>query len=88
MGRLLISEFENENALRKIGENLVEAAGAPPNEFTGAVKQGYIEQSNVNAITEMVNMITVMRAYEANQKVLHAHDEALEKAVNEVGRIR
>ncbi|HOA96559.1 MAG TPA: flagellar hook-basal body protein [Acetivibrio saccincola] len=88
VGRLLISEFENENVLRKIGENLVEAAGAPPNEFTGAVKQGYIEQSNVNAITEMVNMITVMRAYEANQKVLHAHDEALEKAVNEVGRIR
>ena len=33
-------------------------------------------------------MITVMRAYEANQKVLQAQDEALAKAVNEVGRVR
>ncbi|NLI59303.1 MAG: flagellar hook-basal body protein [Clostridium sp.] len=88
INRLLISEFENENALRKIGENLVEAAGANPNEFSGVVKQGYLEQSNVNAISEMVNMITVMRAYEANQKVLQAQDEALAKAVNEVGRVR
>lgn len=86
--RLLISEFENENALRKIGENLIEAAGVPANQFSGAVKQGYIEQSNVNAINEMVNMITVMRAYEANQKVFHAQDETLAKAVNEVGRIK
>ena len=37
-------------------------------EFNGIVKQGYVERSNVNAINEMINMITVMRSYEANQK--------------------
>lgn len=89
INRLLISDFENTDTLRKIGDNLIETTGATQNQqFSGVVKQGYIEQSNVNVINEMVNMITVMRAYEANQKVLQAQDEALEKAVNEVGRVR
>jgi flagellar basal-body rod protein FlgG len=35
----------------------------------------------------MVNMIAIQRSYEANQKVMQAHDAALEKAVNEVGRL-
>jgi flagellar basal-body rod protein FlgG len=46
-----------------------------------------VEESNVNAIEEMVNMINLMRAYEANQKVIQTEDSTLEKAVNEVGRI-
>jgi flagellar basal-body rod protein FlgG len=51
------------------------------------VLQGYLEGANVNTITEMVNMIAVQRSYEANQKAVQAHDAALEKAVNEVGRV-
>ncbi|MGI6145106.1 MAG: flagellar hook-basal body complex protein [Clostridia bacterium] len=51
------------------------------------VVHGTIEASNVQPLTEMVNMITIMRAYEANQKVIHAIDSTLDKAVNEVGRI-
>ena len=51
------------------------------------IAQGFVEESNVNAIEEMVNMINLMRAYEANQKVIQTEDSTLEKAVNEVGRI-
>jgi flagellar basal-body rod protein FlgG len=51
------------------------------------VLQGYLEGANVNTITEMVNMIAVQRSYEANQKAMQTHDAALEKAVNEVGRV-
>lgn len=50
------------------------------------VKQGFLEGSNVDPVYEMVNMIQVMRAYEANQKAVQAHDQTLDKAVNEVGR--
>ena len=50
--------------------------------------QGYIEQSNVNVVKEMVDMISVTRAYEASQKALQAQDGTLEKAVNEVGTLR
>jgi len=52
------------------------------------VRQGYLEQSNVNSINEMINMITIMRSYEANQKILQAQDGTLEKAVNEIGVVR
>jgi flagellar basal-body rod protein FlgG len=87
--RLLIRNFENSEALRKVGSNLVERTEQTQElEFNGIVKQGYVERSNVNAINEMINMITVMRSYEANQKILQAQDGTLEKAVNEIGVVR
>ena len=43
--------------------------------------------SNVNTVEEMVSMIEVSRAYEANQKVLQAHDDLLSKAATQVGRV-
>ena len=89
VNKLLIKEFTDSTTLRKIGSNLVERTdGTQEQEFGGTVKQGYLEQSNVNTINEMINMITVMRSYEANQKVLHSQDAATEKAVNEVGVVR
>ena len=54
---------------------------------TTRVMQGCIEGSNVSIIREIVGMITNMRAYEANQKVITASDETLGKAVSEVGRV-
>ncbi len=51
------------------------------------IAQGFLEESNANALEEMVNMITVMRAYESNQKLVQIQDSTLDKAVNEVGRV-
>jgi flagellar basal-body rod protein FlgF len=87
--RLLIRNFYDTSTLRKIGSNLVESTeDADEGYFTGSIVQGFLEQSNVNIIKEMVDMITVMRSYEASQKVLQAQDGTLEKAVNEVGMVR
>jgi len=87
--RLLIRQFADGSGLRKYGSNLVESIdGAQQVNFTGTVEQGYIEQSNVDIVREMVDMISVVRAYEANQKMIQAQDETLEKAVNEVGAVR
>jgi len=43
--------------------------------------------SNVNMVTEMVDMIAVTRAYETNQKMVQSIDQILEKAVNDIGRV-
>lgn len=51
------------------------------------IQQGYLETSNVNVVQEMVNLIAITRAYEANQKVIQAADSTL-ASVNEVGRVR
>lgn len=87
--RLRIRQFTDGSELRKYGNNLIQSTNnAQAQPFTGTIEQGFLEQSNVNIVKEMVDMISVMRSYEANQKVLQAQDGTLDKAVNEVGAIR
>ena len=86
--KLRIAQFSDATKLRKYGDNLVENDGSDIVAFEGNVLQGYTEQSNVNVISEMVDMISVLRAYEANQKILQAQDGTLQKAVTEVGALR
>ncbi|MBB6479047.1 flagellar basal-body rod protein FlgF [Spirochaeta isovalerica] len=50
------------------------------------VRQGFLEGSNVNPVREMVEMIEVNRAYEANQKVISTHDSLLDKLINNAAR--
>ncbi len=50
------------------------------------ILQGFLEASNVNLVRQMVNMISVQRSYEANQKSVTAHDQLLGKLINEVAR--
>jgi len=49
------------------------------------IRQGYLETSNVDIVTEMVNMITSFREYEANAKALQSQDSSLEQLFNRVG---
>lgn len=51
------------------------------------VRQGYLENSNVDATMVTVDLNAAYRAYEANQKVVQYYDSSLQKAVNEVGRV-
>jgi len=88
VGQLLITSFESPHTLRKVGGNYLTTTDASVvREFDGVLRQGYLEQSNVNVVSEMVDMIACMRAYEANQKMIWVIDGTLEKVVNEVGRV-
>ncbi len=83
-----IAGFANPQALLLYGENMYEAtAAAGLQAGTAAVNQGYLEMSNTNVIEEMVDMITITRAYEAGQKMIQTVDNTLDKAVNEIGRV-
>ncbi|NLP00480.1 MAG: flagellar hook-basal body protein [Clostridiaceae bacterium] len=84
---LRIRKFENPESLRKYGFNLLTAtAESQDGVFEGTIQQGFVERSNVDSVKEMVDMITVLRAYESNQKLIQYQDSTLEKAVNEIGR--
>jgi flagellar basal-body rod protein FlgG len=85
---LRITQFADATQLRKFGNNLIQNNGSAVTDFQGSVTQGAVEQSNVNVITEMVDMITVMRAYETNQKMIQYEDGTLDKAINDVGVLR
>jgi flagellar basal-body rod protein FlgG len=80
--KLALVDFEDYNYLQKYGENLYKALDtATVKDCDATVYQGYLEQSNVNVVTEMVEMITISRAFEANQKAMNAADDTLQKAV-------
>ena len=83
-----IAAFENPQALLLYGENMYDAtAAAGLTTSTATVHQGYLEMSNTNVIEEMVDMITITRAYEAGQKMIQTVDNTLQKSVNEIGRV-
>lgn len=83
-GRIRIAALDAAS-LRKEGTNLVSGTEAGPG--SAVVRQGYLEASNVNTVTEMVRLIEVMRAFEANQKAALAHGETLQEAVTKVGAV-
>lgn len=74
-------------ALNREGESLYSANQPAQASTTAQVLQGSIEASNVDVSGQMVKIMTVMKAYEANQKVIQTEDSMLDKAVNEVGKI-
>lgn len=86
--QLQITDFEDYDYLVKVGDNLYTTVdGVREIASTASVIQGYTEQSNVNVVSEMVDMITITRAYEANQKMIRAMDGMMDKAVNSVGKL-
>lgn len=87
VARLQMVDFEDYNYLKKFGENMYIAIdGAVTQEASCKVYQGYLEASNVNVIDEMIEMISVTRDYESNQKIIQSIDTTLETAVN-LGRL-
>jgi flagellar basal-body rod protein FlgG len=85
LGTLELATFQNPAGLRPMGGNLFAAttasgepqSGTPGTDGRGTVAQGFLEDSNVSVVEEMVNMILGQRAYEANSKVIKAADEML-----------
>lgn len=91
--QLLISRVDNPNMLVREGNGSFrladedgEAVAIAPGERV-EVRQGYVERSNVDAAQAAVDLMSALRAYEANQKVIQFYDQSLSKAVNEVGRV-
>ena len=84
-GQVEIARFVNPAGLTAIGDNLlVESAvsgapivGNPGEEGMATLKQHYLEQSNVNMVTEMVDMIATQRAYEIGTKSIQTADAML-----------
>ncbi len=86
--RLVTGVASDRKAFRKEGANkFVRAYGEVARGETN-FKQGYTEKPNFSVVEEMVRMIEVSRAYEANSKVIQSHDGLLDKAINSVGATR
>ena len=81
VAQLAITDFDDYNYLEHYGENYYYPVdGATQRAATGQIFQGYLETSNVSVVREMVEMISVSRQYEANQKVIQTYDTSLQTA--------
>ncbi|MBI4264098.1 MAG: flagellar basal-body rod protein FlgG [Acidobacteria bacterium] len=93
VGTIELATFQNPAGLEARGGNLFVATtasgepttGVPGSEGLGTLAQGFLEDSNVSVVEEMVNMILGQRAYEANSRVIRAADEMLQQ-VNSLSR--
>jgi flagellar basal-body rod protein FlgG len=78
-----LTDFEDYDYIEAYGENLYRTVdGATETECTATVNQGYTEASNMNVVSEMVEMISIAREYESGQKVINAVDEMLGRMVS------
>ena len=85
VGQLELATFVNEAGLEAIGQNLfiqTEASGDPvvdnpDTEGFGSIQSGYLETSNVNAVSEITELVSAQRAYELNSKIITTSDQML-----------
>jgi flagellar basal-body rod protein FlgG len=90
VGTLQLARFQNPSGLSSEGDNLyaeTQASGTPitgtaGQDGLGAIQSGFLEKSNVQMITELVNLITAQRAYEINSRAIRVGDEILRTANN------
>lgn len=90
LGQITLARFVNNAGLTPQGSNLyVQTAASGPPIVTqpglngaGVLQGGYLENSNVQIVNEIVNMIVAQRAYEANSKAIGASDQMLQTAIN------
>lgn len=86
LGQIQMARFVNKAGLLSMGDNLfLQTAasgdaqiGIPGNEGMGSLLQGYLESANVNAVTEMADLIAAQRAYEMNARVISGADQMMQ----------
>ncbi|MEH6470259.1 MAG: flagellar basal-body rod protein FlgG [Halopseudomonas sp.] len=85
IGQLVLGDFVNPSGLQAIGGNMYQetvssgavSTGNPDSDAFGSTIQGALENSNVNSVEELVNMISTQRAFEMNSKVISTVDQML-----------
>jgi flagellar basal-body rod protein FlgG len=90
IGQIELVTFMNPAGLKAIGGNIYQASdssgapvqGTPGGPGIGTILQHNLESSNVNLVSEMVNLIQAQRAYEMNSKVMQAADQMLQVSNN------
>ena len=86
IGQFELARFPNDAGLQALGDNMFQETPASGGVITGlpgapgygTLQQGFLETSNVNAVSEITDLITAQRAYEMNSKVISAADQMLQ----------
>lgn len=89
--RLMLFTFKDDQAIERAGKGYVFYGGSPEGVMRtqdAAVRQGFLEGSNVNAIKNLTDMIIAHRSYEVYQKAVSNYDKMMDKSSNTIGSVR
>jgi len=88
IGRIGLFSVDNPNLLAPIGNGMFLAGGANAEQSEeGSISQGYIEQSNVQPVVEMINLMDIQRAYERAVKLMNDENDLTKQAIQRLGRV-
>ncbi|MCI8544237.1 flagellar hook-basal body protein [Acetatifactor aquisgranensis] len=88
VARIGLTDFEDYDYLEKYGETYYRPIeGARTTQANAEINSGYLEMSNVQVVSEMVNLIAITRNYESSQKIIQTYDGSLEIAATQLGRV-
>jgi flagellar basal-body rod protein FlgG len=90
VGQLQLVNFQNPEGLLNLGQNLYQQTdssgqplvGNPGQNGLGSIQQGMLEQSNVQPVNELINLITTQRSFELNSQMVQAGDQILQLVAN------
>lgn len=88
IAKIQVTDFMDYDYLERYGETYFRPLeGAETTASVAKINSGVLEMANVQVVSEMVNMITITRQYESNQKIMQTYDRSLEIAVNSLGKL-
>jgi len=90
LGEIQLAYFFNPQGLLQMGQNLYQMTDASGNAITGTpgqnglgtIQQGFLENSNVEPVQQLVDLITTQRTFELNSQVVNASDQILQLVAN------
>jgi flagellar basal-body rod protein FlgF len=88
IAQINVVSFDDERLLQKVGDNLYssEQGSIPADEFQ--LQNGMLEASNVNGISEMTQMIEVLRTYQSTSKMLDRYQDLRSRGIERLGRVQ
>ncbi len=87
-GKLKIASFDNPQTLKREGSNLFSAGGSPAQaDTTSRVNQGFVEKSNVNAVTEMSRLMEVSRTYQSIASLMQQQSDLRKSAIQSLADV-
>jgi len=86
VGKIKVVKFADNSQLRPLSAGVFINSGAPPEAMDRPeILQGYLEASNITPLREMVDLVNIARAYEANQKLIQSRDDTMAKTLESLG---
>jgi flagellar basal-body rod protein FlgF len=86
IGKIVLNKFDNEQAMQPMGEGLYTTTQTPTPATDSAIKQGSIEQSNVEPVTEITDMIRIMRSYEQVSNMISNENQRQTDSVSRLSK--